>query len=104
MDEIDEANKLDIDYIGISPVFNTSTKTDTAAPFGLEGLKEAVKRSIHPAVGIGGMNSATAESVIACGADGIAVVSAIMEATNPQKAASELMDKITRSRDEQRRI
>ena len=40
--DIEVANALDVDYIGISPVFGTPTKTDTAEPFGLEGLRKAV--------------------------------------------------------------
>lgn len=91
-DQIAEANELDVDYIGVSPVFATPTKTDTARPFGLEGLAEAVLMSKHPVVGIGGMNRDTAAGVMACGADGIAVVSAIVGADDPCAAAAELLE------------
>lgn len=90
MDQVLLANSLDVDYIGVSPVFATPTKTDTAAPFGLEGLAEAVRKSGHPAVAIGGMNAKTAADVIAAGADGIAVVSAIMASEDPRSSAAEL--------------
>lgn len=90
MDDIREANCTDADYIGISPVFSTATKTDTAAPFGLDGLAKAVRLSVHPTVGIGGMNRDTAASVISAGCDGIAVVSAIASALSPSDAAAEL--------------
>lgn len=89
--QIEEANALDVDYIGVSPVFATLTKTDTAAPFGIEGLRRAVELSVHPAVGIGGMNAATAAEVMSAGADGIAVVSAIVGAASPRKAAENLL-------------
>ena len=89
-EDLEAANKLDVDYIGISPVYGTPTKTDTAEPFGLEGLKEAVRLSLHPTVAIGGMNVATAGEVIAAGADGIAVVSAICSAASARDAAAEL--------------
>lgn len=89
--QIEEANALDVDYIGVSPVFATLTKTDTAAPFGIEGLRRAVELSVHPAVGIGGMNAATAAEVMSAGADGIAVVSAIVGASSPRRAAEELL-------------
>ena len=89
--QIAEANALDVDYIGVSPVFATPTKTDTAEPFGIDGLSKAVAMSTHPAVGIGGMNASTAAEVIAAGADGIAVVSAIVCAPSPREAASELV-------------
>lgn len=88
------ANTLDVDYIGISPVFGTATKTDTAIPLGLEGVQAIAAISRHPAVGIGGMNIRNAQAVVRAGADGIAVVSAIMSAQNPQQAASELIHTI----------
>jgi thiamine-phosphate pyrophosphorylase len=88
--DIEAANALDVDYIGISPVYGTPTKTDTAEPFGLEGLRKAVEMSVHPAVAIGGMNAATIAEVMAAGADGVAVVSAICSAENIRKATSEL--------------
>ena len=90
LDEVLEANSLDVDYIGVSPVYSTVTKTDTAPPFGLEGLRRAVELSAHPAVAIGGMNAATAPDVLATGVDGIAVVSAICSAPDPQEAARRL--------------
>lgn len=92
MDDIVAANALDVDYVGVSPVFATSTKTDTARPFGLDGLREAVRLSVHPTVAIGGMNARTAADVMACGTDGIAVVSAIVSAESPREAARELID------------
>ena len=89
-DDILVANKLDVDYVGISPVFATPTKNDTAAPFGLEGLRKAVKLSAHPTVAIGGMNETTVGDVMRCGTHGVAVVSAIIAADNPRKASAQL--------------
>ena len=89
-EDLEAANKLDVDYIGISPVYGTPTKTDTAEPFGLEGLKEAVRLSLHHTVAIGGMNTTTIGDVIAAGTDGVAVVSAICSAASPRAAAAEL--------------
>jgi len=93
-EQIEKANALDVDYIGVSPVFATPTKTDTAQPFGLEGLDKAVKMSVHPVVGIGGMNTHSARQVIERGADGIAVVSAIIASKDPRSAAKQLLDLI----------
>lgn len=91
--QIEEANAIpDLDYIGVSPVFSTPTKTDTAQPFGLDGLREAVRLSVHPTVAIGGMNAATAAPVFATGTDGMAVVSAIMGADDPRNAAEEILE------------
>ena len=90
MDDLIKANELDVDYVGISPVYGTPTKTDTAEPFGLEGLREAVKLSKHPTVAIGGMNAKTIGDVMATGTNGVAVVSAICSATNIAQATAEL--------------
>lgn len=89
-EDIQAANALDVDYIGISPVYGTPTKTDTAEPFGLEGLRKAVELSVHPTVAIGGMNASTIGEVMAAGTDGVAVVSAICSADDICMATSEL--------------
>lgn len=93
-----DANGLDVDYIGISPVFGTPTKTDTAPALGLDGIREIVKISKHPTVGIGGINHTNAADIIEAGADGISVVSAIMSATDPKESALQLRSIIQKSR------
>ena len=90
LEDLEAANALDVDYVGISPVYGTPTKTDTAEPFGLEGLRKAVDISVHPTVAIGGMNARTIGEVMEAGADGVAVVSAICSAEDISKAAKEL--------------
>ena len=90
--DLEVANTLDVDYVGISPVYGTPTKSDTAEPFGLEGLRRAVEMSVHPTVAIGGMNDQTIGEVMAAGTDGVAVVSAICSAPSPRKAAEELLN------------
>lgn len=93
-----EANKLDVDYIGISPVFSTSTKTDTAMAVGIEGVRKITCQSVHPAVGIGGINKNNAEDIIKAGAEGISVVSAIMSAHEPSRSAQELLTIVKQSK------
>lgn len=90
MEEVIAANALDVDYIGISPVYATPTKTDTLTPFGLEGIEEVMRLSRHRCVAIGGMNRATIGEVIARGVEGVAVVSAIVAADSPREASEEL--------------
>ena len=90
LEDLEAANALDVDYVGISPVYGTPTKTDTAEPFGLEGLRKAVEMSVHPTVAIGGMNARTIGKVMEAGADGVAVVSAICSAEDISKATKEL--------------
>ena len=89
-EQLEQANCMDVDYVAASPVFATPTKTDTARPWGLDGLREFVKRSAHPVVAIGGMNSHTAAGVMECGVVGIAVVSDIICAPDPTQAAATL--------------
>ena len=83
------------DYVGISPVFSTTTKKDIAPPLGLEGIRDIRKKVKLPLVAIGGINQENAIQVLQAGADGIAVVSAIVSATCPTKAAKVLRQKIT---------
>lgn len=82
-----QANNTDVDYIGLSPVFNTGTKTDTAPPLELEGIRTIAGFTRHPTVAIGGINGNNTPHIIAAGANGIAVVSAIMSAPQPREAA-----------------
>lgn len=84
--DVEECQKLDVDYIGVSPVFPTPTKTDTKGAWGLDGLAKIKAFSRHPLVAIGGINESNAADVIAAGADCIAVVSAICAATDPAAA------------------
>jgi thiamine-phosphate pyrophosphorylase len=91
IEQVQEAEDYDVDYVSLSPIFETPTKPDTRGSWGLEGLARARTISRHPLVAIGGLNAANAESVILAGADCIAVVSAICSAANPQKAAQALI-------------
>jgi len=94
-----DANALDdLDYIGISPVFSTPTKTNTAPAFGLEGIKTIKQCCKHPSVAIGGINASNTAEIISAGANGIAVVSAIMSAANPQESAQQLNKIINQSK------
>lgn len=94
MEQAEQSNKLDIDYIGISPVFATPTKTDTLKPFGLNGVKSVSSITRHPNVAIGGINIENAAQIMAHGANGIAVVSTISLAESPRLAAELLKNEI----------
>ncbi|MEE4252971.1 MAG: thiamine phosphate synthase [Desulfuromusa sp.] len=90
-----EANQFDVDYLGLSPVFATATKTDLPPHLGLHGVEDIRALSRHQLIAIGGINSANAKNVINAGAHGLAVVSALCSASDPKKAAVELCEKIT---------
>ncbi len=83
-----------VDYVGISPVFATGTKPDHAAPVGMDGLARLVALSPVPAVGIGGLTVSHAAEVLAAGAAGLAVVSAICGQPDPEQAARDLVQAV----------
>lgn len=95
-----EAEKGRADYLGVSPIYATPTKTDTATPLGLEGLRKIKTRVKIPLVGIGGLNKENSADVIRNGGNGVAVVSAIMAADDPEAAARDLRQVIERARKE----
>ena len=82
------------DYVGASPVFATPTKADHAPPLGLAGLRALRAATKLPLVAIGGLHSGNARETIRAGADGLAVVSAIVAADDPRAAAAELRREI----------
>lgn len=89
-EQIRSAADRGVDYLGIGPVFGTHTKSDAGEAFGLAELRRRIKLGGLPAVGIGGINNENAGSVLDIGADGIAVVSAILGAPDPEAATRQL--------------
>ena len=89
-EDVERAEKLDCDYLGVSPVFETPTKTDTKGSWGLDGLSKIKAFSRHPLVAIGGLNPGNAKAVVLAGADSVAVVSAICAAPDPFTVSKEL--------------
>ena len=92
--ELDEALAMPaetVDYLGLSPVFGTPTKPEAGPGMGLDGASELVVAANGlPCVAIGGINRQNARSVWETGVAGLAVVSAICAAADPQAAAEEL--------------
>jgi thiamine-phosphate pyrophosphorylase len=81
-----------VDYLGVGPVFQTSTKPDAAPPINVGGLEAIVARTRIPIVAIGGIHAGNAVDAIAAGARGIAVVSAICAAPDAEAATRELAE------------
>jgi thiamine-phosphate pyrophosphorylase len=98
MDQAEEAESLDVDYLGVSPIFPTPTKTDTKTPWRIEGLNMLRERSRHVLVAIGGINLSNAAQVLESGADGLAVVSAICSAHDPEQTARGLREIVEKHR------
>jgi thiamine-phosphate pyrophosphorylase len=92
-----------VDYAGVGPVFSTATKPDHKEPIGLGGLARLVAASPVPTVAISGLKAEHAASVLAAGADGLAVVSAICGKPDPRRAAMAIAGAIAVARQEMRR-
>ncbi|ELC3155044.1 thiamine phosphate synthase [Vibrio harveyi] len=89
-EQLAEADSLPIDYIGLSAIFATPTKTNTKKHWGIDGLKMALETTSLPIVAIGGINESNIPQLSATGVHGLALISAICHADDP-KAASEYL-------------
>jgi thiamine-phosphate pyrophosphorylase len=87
VDPLATAALRSVNYIGLGPIFTTTTKPDAAAPLGVAGIVACRRQSLLPIVAIGGVHFGNLAEVIAAGASGIAVVSAICAAHDPRRAA-----------------
>lgn len=89
--QLDAVNPALVDYLGIGPVFPTISKSDAAPETGIENLAKLATQTPLPVVAIGGINIARARAIRATGTvAGIAVISAICGAEDPEAAAREL--------------
>lgn len=79
-----------VDYAGVGPVFATPTKPDHEQPLGFAGLARVVGACPVPTVAIGGLKIQHVSDVLAAGAHGLAVVSAICGAPDPRESAAAL--------------
>jgi thiamine-phosphate pyrophosphorylase len=97
VDTIEEASAAvagGADYVGLGPVYATDTKRDTGPVLGLAGVAAVRARVSLPIVAIGGIRPGTAAGVIRAGADGIAVVGAVMSAADPYGATASILREI----------
>ena len=83
-----QAEKDGADYLGVGPVFEArGTKPDTCEPLGVDCIARIRRRCRLPIVAIGGINAENARKVREAGADGAAVISAIVSADDISHAA-----------------
>ncbi len=90
-EQLAEADSLPIDYIGLSAIFATPTKTNTKKHWGIDGLKMALETTSLPIVAIGGINESNIPQLSATGVHGLALVSAICHADDPKTASEYLL-------------
>lgn len=90
-DEVAKSPISFVDYVGAGPVFATNSKADAKSTVGVEWMTTLRKQFPDlPIVGIGGITTDNANSVIKAGADGVSVISAITKAKNIKEAVSAL--------------
>jgi len=87
-----------VDYTGVGPVFATPTKADHKQPIGFDGLARLVQVSPVPSVAIGGLKAEHVVNVLAAGASGLAVVSAVCGTPDPQAATRRIAAEIRKAR------
>ncbi|MHA7589873.1 thiamine phosphate synthase [Vibrio harveyi] len=90
-EQLAEADSLPIDYIGLSAIFATPTKTNTKKHWGIDGLKMALETTSLPIVAIGGINESNIPQLSATGVHGLALISAICHADDPKTASEYLL-------------
>lgn len=91
-DEAIEAEKNGADYIGLGPIFDTSTKKDAGKGIGPAMIRE-VKSAIRiPVVAIGGINKENCRSVIESGADSLVAISAIVCSDDVKRETKDFID------------
>ena len=98
LEEARQAERDGADYLGVGDVYGTPTKADAGPPIGVEGLAQVVRAVSIPVVAIGGITPENAGAVIEAGAAGVAVISAIVGAPDPEQAARRLREVVEAKR------
>ena len=101
-EEAVKAERDGADYVALSPVFDSSSKLDAGSGHGLRTLSEIRKAVDIPVLAIGGINKENAASVVKAGAEGLAVISAVVSQPDVAAAARELREIIVRASTDRR--
>jgi thiamine-phosphate pyrophosphorylase len=96
--EASEAEAAGADYLGLSPIFVTSTKPDLTSQIGIDGIAPVRQAVRIPLVGIGSMSARNAFDAVRAGLDGVAVVSAICSHRDPEAAARAIKAEVLRAK------
>ena len=93
-DQVREATAGKPDYLGFGPIFKPGSKQDHDAVVGLEGLREIRGLTSLPVFAIGGIHIEQAGAVIQAGANGVAVISAILKAQDISHAVKAFLSQM----------
>lgn len=91
LDEAVQCQRDGADYVGFGPVYPTASKEDAGPVSGIQGLRRVVRGLTVPVVAIGGVQGANVAEIMAAGARGVAVISAVCCRENPEQATRELV-------------
>ena len=89
--QVQEATSGRADYLGFGPIFPTRTKPHHEPAVGIEGLRHIRPLTQLPVFAIGGITIDSLDALIEAGADGVAVISAILNAPNVPDAVRAFM-------------
>ncbi|HET7326783.1 MAG TPA: thiamine phosphate synthase [Nocardioidaceae bacterium] len=81
-------------YVGVGPVFATSSKTGLPAPVGIDTVAAVAADTDLPVIAISGIDAGRAQALRRAGVHGVAVLSAVSEAADPAMAAADLLDAV----------
>jgi len=82
------------DYIGVGPVFGTTSKREPAPALGLDGLTEIARAVTRPVIAIGGITAERVAEVLAAGAHGVAVLSDVVCNEDPVRRMAAFRDAV----------
>ncbi|HUX86396.1 MAG TPA: thiamine phosphate synthase [Chloroflexota bacterium] len=94
LDELGLSLAAGVDYLGVGPMFPTASKPDAGAAIGPAGLVAIRKRTDLPIVGVGGIDGTNLSSVLAAGANGAAIIAAVIGADDVEGAARQIRQTI----------
>jgi len=87
--QLRQADEVPCDYVALGPIFETRSKEKPDPVVGVEGVRKARTLTAKPLVAIGGITRGTAASVLAAGADSVAIISDLL--SEPRKSAEEFL-------------
>lgn len=90
LQQVEDVNNWDVDYIAVAPVFYTASIIDAKSAFGIKGLSQVVSQSKHPVLAAGGINKFNVHDFSKINIKGVAVSSAIISSKDPFTSAKEL--------------
>lgn len=97
LDEVLQAQQTSVQYLGVGPVYGTTSKADARPPLGLSLLEKMVKATALPVIAIGSIRPENIREVMQTGVHGVAVLSYVACASDPRAATEACRDALLRA-------